>query len=305
MNAHKKKSGRRFFHSEVHGIFSTEIDANATEIAEVTDKPDLAISSQGRVIGVELSQFPGSYIIENFHKKRPPPTYTNNEIEGHLSVYPFEPHRWVHQVLQKKSKKVGAHKKRINSDEMWLVMHCHSIKDDWPMSGALKKGNREAEAFLMRFGTKQYRSNFERLFYIYADGTVVSLTGGSELIPSAVTLPDGVGYPAVTAHQFSFSFDVPLPGLGDREYQFEEIQFAETIVAPMDDWMADRGPEIERPKFTASARVTSDRMEWKIFRDSFLIADEVLETSNKIGKTMYMHFLLLWSIKKTIFTYNA
>lgn len=301
----KRKAEEDFFIQKFMDYFRTEIDENAAEIPEVTDKPDLAISSQGRVIGVELSQFPSSYIIENFHKKRPPPTYTNNEIEGHLSVYPFEPHRWVHQVLQKKCKKVGAHKKRINSDEMWLVMHCHSIKDDWPMSDALKEGSREAEALLMRFGTKQYRSNFERLFYIYADGTVVSLTGGSELIPSAVTLPDGVGYPAVTAHQFSFSFDVPLPGLGDREYQFEEIQFAETIVAPMDDWMAERGPEIERPKFTASARVDSDRMEWKIFRDGVPIVDKVVETSDKIGKTMYMHLLFNWSIKKTTFTHNA
>lgn len=301
----KRKTEEDYFIQKFMEYFRAEIDVNATEIPEVTDKPDLAISSQGRIIGVELSQFPSSYIIENFHKKRPPPTYTNNEIEGHLSVYPFEPHRWVHEVLQKKSKKVGAHKKRINSDEMWLVMHCHSIKDDWPMSEALKNGNREAEALLMRFGTKQYRSNFERIFYIYTDGTVVSLTGGSELIPLAVTLPDGVGYPAVTAHQFSFSFDVPLPGLGDREYQFEEIQFAETIAAPMDDWMADRGPEIERPKFTASARVASDKMEWKIFRDGFLIADKVLETRDKIGKTIYMHFLFQWSIKKTTFTYNV
>ncbi|MES9842954.1 MAG: hypothetical protein ABW134_20610 [Candidatus Thiodiazotropha endolucinida] len=301
----KRKAIEDFFIQKFMDFFRTEIDEDATEIPEVTDKPDLAISSQGRVIGVELSQFPSSYIIKNFHKKIPPPTYTKNEIKGYLSVYPFEPHRWVHRVLVKKCKKFGTHKKHINSDEMWLVMHCHSIKDDWPMSDALKEGNREAEALLMRFGANQYRSNFERLFYIYADGTVVSLTGGSELIPFAVTLPDGVGYPAVTAHQFSFSCDVPLPGLGDREYQFEEIQFDEMIVAPMDDWMAEREPEIERPKFTASARVDSDRIELKIFRDGVAIYDSAVETSDKIGKTMYMHFLLQWSIKKTTFAYNA
>ncbi len=301
----KRKAVENYFIQKFMDYFRSEIDGNATEIQEVTDKPDLAISSQGRVIGVELSQFPSSYIIENFHKRRPPPKYTNNEIEGHLTIYPFEPHRWVHQVMHKKYRSVETHKKRINSDEMWLVMHCHSIKNDWPMSGASKKNSRNAESLLMRFGTKQYRSKFERLFYIYADGTVVSLKGGSDLAPSKVTLPDGAGYPAVTTHQFSFSFDVPFPGLGDRECQFKTIQFDETIIAPMDDWMVGRDPEIERPNFTASARVNSTRMEYKIFRSGVLIADKVLDTNHMVGKTMYMHFLLQWSIKETTFTYSA
>lgn len=301
----KRKAEEEFFIQKFMNYFRTEIDENATEISEVTDKPDLAISSQGRVIGVEFSQFPSRYIIKNFHKKRPPPIYTKNKIEGHLSVYPFEPHRWVHEVLEKKHTKVEAHKKRIDSDEMWVVMHCHSVKHEWPMSNCSSEGSRGAEAILMLFGTKQYRSNFERIFYIYADGTVVSLKGETELIPSAVSVPDGNGYPAVTAHQFSFSFDVPLPGLGIREYQFDEIQFAETIVAPIDDWMANRDPQIERPKFKANARVDSEKMEWRIFRDGELVLDNVFETSGQIGKTMYMHLLFEWGIEKTTFTYNA
>lgn len=297
----KRKTIENFFTQKFMDFFRTEIDENATEIPEVTDKPDLAISSQGKVIGVELSQFPSSYIIKSFHEKMPTPTFTNNEIEGQLTIYPFEPHIWVHEVLKKKSKKVRAYKNFTNSDEMWLVMHCHSINTDWPMSDALKKGTREAEALLMRFGLKQYRSKFERIFYIYADGTVVSLTGGSELIPLAVTLPEGVGYPAVTTHRFSFKFDVPLPGLGVREYQFEKISFAETIVSPIDDWMAKQGPEIERPKFTASARVASDKVECKIFREGVLISDKDFEVSDKIGQTIYLHILIDWSIQKTTF----
>lgn len=301
----KRKAEEEFFAQKFMDYFRTKIDEGATGIPEVTDKPDLAISSQGIIIGVEFSQIPSSYIIENFHKKRPQPAYTKDKIEGHLMVYPFEPHRWVHQVLQKKCKKIDVYKKRINANEMWLVMHCHSTKSEWPFSDGSKEGSRKAEAALMRFGTKRYRSNFERIFYIYADGTVVPLTGGSELIPSAVSIPNGDGYPAVTSHQFSFSFDVPLPGLGDREYQFQEIDFSETIVAPKDDWMAERDPEIERPKFTAYALVDSNRMEWKIFRKGVLVSEEVFETRDWIGKTLYMHFLLEWSIKKTKFTFNA
>lgn len=297
-----RKAEEDFFVQKFMGYFRATIDNSASEIRGITDKPDLAISSFGRVIGVEFSQIPSKYIIENLHKKMPAPKDTKNVIEGHLSVYPFEPHRWVHDVLNKKRGKVAAHKKRINAHEMWLVLHCHSTKREWPMSDGSKGSSREAEALLMRFGTKQHRRSFGRIFYIYADGSVVDLTCGSEIVPSTVTLPDRVGYPAVTTHQFSFSFDVPLPGLGILEHHFDNIQFAETIVAPLDSWMAEREPEIERPKFAISARVDSEKMEWKILRNSALIADQILATSDHIGKTMNTHFLLEWSIQKTTLT---
>ena len=84
----------------------------------------------------------------------------------------------------------------------------------------------------MRFGTKQYGSSFDRLFYIYSDGAVVDLTDG--LIPSTVSLPVGAaGYPAVTSHQFSFSFDVPLPQLGFREYHLGQFNSLERLWLPL------------------------------------------------------------------------
>ncbi len=300
----ERKAEEEFFVQKFMDYFRAEIDENASEISSVTDNPDLAICSQGKVIGVEFSQFPSKYIIENFHKKLPPPKYTKDKIEGELIIYPFEPHRWVHEVLENKHKKVEVYKKRIKADEIWLVMHCHSIKDDWPMSKVSKEGSREAETLLMKFGTRKYQSHFDRLFYIYADGTVVSLKGEGELIPAAVSLPDGDGYPAVTTHRFSFSVDVPLPRLGAREYQFGDIQFDETIIAPLDDWMAGRDPKVARPKFSSIARVDSDRMEWKVFRDGNLILNRVIETSGHRGKTKYAHFLLEWSIQKTTFSTN-
>jgi hypothetical protein len=301
----QRKTEESFFVHRFMEYCRAEIDNDASEILEITDSPDLAISSLGRVIGVEFSQFPSSYIIESFHKKRPEPTYTKNEIEGNLTIYPFEPHRWVHEVLDKKCGRVGTHKKRINADEMWLVMHCHSTTSEWPMSDMSEKANREFEALLMRFGTKQYRSSFERIFYIYADGTVVTLSGDSIIVPSAVMLVNGLGYPAVTTHQFSFSFDVPLPGLGVRNYQFQTLQFSETIIAPIDDSMANRSPEIERPKFTAEAQVDSDKVDLILYRNGVLAGRLALPISNQIGKTMYMHSLVQWGIEETDYMFNT
>jgi hypothetical protein len=53
----KRKSEEEFFVQKFMAYFRTEIDENVSEIPEVTDKPDLAVSSYGRVIGVEFSQF--------------------------------------------------------------------------------------------------------------------------------------------------------------------------------------------------------------------------------------------------------
>lgn len=284
--------------------FRSEIDKLASEIPEITDKPDLAISSSGRIIGVELSQFPSSYIIKNFHQKMPSPNYSNDIIYGHLNVYPFEPHRWVHEVLEKKSKNADTYKKRIKAHEMWLVMHCHSTTSEWPMSEGFRKKSREAELLLMRFGIKQHRASFERIFYVYADGEVVELTGLPE-IPSTVMLESGAGYPAVTSHHFSFSCNAPLPGLGVHEYHFDKIQFDETIVPPKDDWMAQRDPDIERPNFTCSVRADSENMEWKIFQNSILIAEGKNIPNDKLNKKYAFYFIIEYVIKMTTFSYNA
>jgi len=213
----KRKAEEDFFIQKFMDHFRVEFDEEASEIPGITDKPDLAIACKDGVIGVELSQFPSDYIIQMFHKRRELPPNPYEEILGNLSVFPFEPHHWVHEAVQKKNKTVSEHRKRIQANEMWLVLHCHSIRDDWPMSKAVEKGSREAEALLMRFGISQSPSDFERIFYVYADGTVVALKGGSASIPLTVSLPDGVGYPAVTLHQFALSFDLPLPGKGEWE----------------------------------------------------------------------------------------
>jgi hypothetical protein len=301
----KRKAEEDFFVKKFMDYFRTAIDRNASELPEVTDKPDLAISSLGRLIGVEFSQLPSSYIISNFHKKMPTPTYIKDEIVGHLNIYPFEPHRWVHEVLHQKWAKAQNYKKRIKADEIWLVMHCHSTTKEWPMSARSKEGSRAAEALLMRFGTKQYQYSFARIFYIYADGAVVMLSGGSGIVPSSVSIPDGVGYPAVTTHQFSFQFDVPLPYLGVRSYQFDKIQFSEKIIRPFDEFMANRSPQIERPEFTARAVVDSNNAQWKVLRNGVSVLDEIFTTRDWIGKSMSLHILLEWSIQKTTFTYNA
>lgn len=301
----KRKPDEDFFIDKFMAYLHAEIDESATQIPEVTDKPDLAIRSQGKVIGVELSQIPSSYIIENFHKKRPPPIYTKDEIQGHLSIYPFEPHRWVHEVLEKKNRKIEPNMHRIGASAMWLVMHSHSSKNDWPMSKTSEKGSRQAEALLMRFGVRNLGSKFERIFYIYSDGTVVPLTGGSEVVPSKISLPEGAGYPAVTHHQFSFSFDVPLSGMDERIYRFEKITFTEMSIEPMDEWMSGRNPEIERPDFSVRALVTSEKVNFEVFRNCILVAENTVDTTGMIGKTMYLHMLFEWSIQKTTFTYSA
>jgi hypothetical protein len=300
----KRTGNEEYFIAKFMDFFRAEIDENASEKPEITDSPDLAVSSKGRVIGVELSQLPSSYIIQNFHKKRPEPKYTKGRIAGHLVVYPFEPHSWVHEVLAKKSKKASLQKERINSDEMWLVMHSHSVTSDWPMSDSAKENSREAEAMLMRFGAKN-SSNFDRVYYVYSDGTVVSLKGEGVDIPSTISLEKDEGYPAVTTHQFSFCFDVPLRGEVSSEYEFDKIEFAETIVEPNDDWMAGKRPNTDRPKFSVCAHVDSDSMSWKVFRDNVLIGSQRCGTSDHVGQIMYQHFLLELGLKKTSFIFHV
>lgn len=274
-----------------------EIDAEATVISEVTDKPDFAIAAGGRRIAVELSQFPSEYIIQYFHKKMPTPEYDGSKLVGNLVVYPFEPHRWVHEVIQKKERSAKSYKERVKADEIWLAMHCRSEKHEWPMSKRENERQRKFELELMRFGVGNRKTSFDKIVYLYADGTVVGLSGSGEPIPTAIQLDVGAGYPAVTTHQFGFGFDVPLPMLGERRFEFRDINFTEHMIEPKDDWMKERLPEIERPEFIVKGSSDSAEMRVDIQRNGISNLIEKVPTAMHIGRRLHFHTLLEWSIQ--------
>lgn len=129
---------------------------------------------------------------------------------------------------------------------------------------------------------------------------MVDLTDESEPTLEAISHQDETSYPALTSHLFSMRFDVPLPGLGTREYRFDEIDFKETIVRPRDKWMASRPPAIGRPKFSAKASVNSETYVWRIFIDD--MPQEKIEgivPRNTIGKRLYLHIYVQSGIQAT------
>jgi len=281
-----RKEIEEYFCQRLLGYFHRKIDANAEEIPGIIDRPDLAIQSAGRKIAIELSQIPSSYIIRHFHKQVPPATYRRNEIVGSLTAYPFEPHRWVYEVIQRKAKTAKICKHRGKADEVWLAIHAQSATREWPMSKTENSGRRKFESELMRFGTKGQFFGFDRIIYIYADGTVVGLTGNKEIIPKRFEIEGDDGYPAVTHHSFCFAFDVPLPGLGQRIFEFDNVRFDEKIIAPRDDWMMARGPKIARPKLFIRATVDSEIMKFEMFLDGKKNLVERATTDQSVGKTM-------------------
>lgn len=296
---HTRKAEEHHFAQIFSNWYQTRHDRDARELPDITDRPDMAIETLGKKVAIELSQIPSSYFIKRLHRKMPTPVYAEDRITGQLVVYPFEPHRWVHEVIKKKEGKADAYRAAIGAHEAWLVMHCPSKGSDWPMTGPSNLATRQAEALLMRFGLKGSGSKFERIFFVYADGDVIELT--VEAVPTAISLPDGSGYPALTTHQFSLGLAVPLPGMGIREHRFDTISFEKTIIAPIDDWMAGASPQIEEPIFKGKASVSSEYAQWEISRNGNVIHHERMPVSAYVGQMLYLHLLLEWGIQKTTF----
>ena len=121
------------------------------------------------------------------NRQLPPAVVSPGGLKGDLAIYPFEPHRWVREVVKSKSAKAFSYRSAIQADEIWLVLHSHSIIDAWPMSGRKKRQCREAEDLLLRFGLKGQNHNFDRIFCVYADGETVELTDDRP-IPKSVSL---------------------------------------------------------------------------------------------------------------------
>lgn len=280
----KRKPIEDFFCSHVTAFVRNQFEAEVNEVPGILDKPDLVLDIGGRRVAIELSQIPSSYFIRHLHKKIPPPTYRDNEIVGRLSVFPFEPHRWLNEVIKKKHKSLSVSKHRANADEVWLALHAHSVDSDWPMTK--DKTQRKFELELMRFGTKGTIKGCDRIIYLYPDGSAAGLHGNGEVIPKRIELVDGEGYPAVTHHSFCFSFDAPFPGLGERVYEFDDIKFQELLVRPKDDWMLSDVPNIKRPDFFVRATVDAAAVRAEIFQDGKLVLSDNLNAKDHNGQKL-------------------
>lgn len=294
----------QFFVEKFFEYFVKNIDKDAIQLPEVTDRPDMAIYSNNKIIGVEFSQIPSEYIINGFYRNMPKPEPDKNRIRGLLIVIPFEPHRWIYEVLSKKRPKILPYKNRINADEMWIVMHPPSINREWPMFEEAEN-NREGEALMMRFGSQQHRKFFNKIFYMYADNSVVDLSNDADVFPSKISLMDDTSYPAMTIHKFAFNFDVPLPGLGTKKYIFDDIEFSEFVIEPKDDWMANRKPNLDNFLFTVKVNVDSDKVIWRIFRDEVLMIEQINNTHDLNGKSMGISCHLELNVKNFNISYTT
>lgn len=105
------------------------------------------------------------------------------------------------------------------------------------------------ELDLMRFGTKERLSGFDKIICIYDDETVATILGGGPTVPKKIELCEEDGYPATTHHGLGFNFEVPLPDLGERIYEFRDIQFQESIFVPKVYWAKGRPLNTAKPNF--------------------------------------------------------
>ena len=294
----QRKAEEEFFAASFLQWIQQHEDPQAQQIEDIVDDPDMAIISRGKKVAVELSQVPSRYIIEQLHRRRPGPAYVENNVTGHMTIYPFEPHRWVHEVVKKKEVRAGRYRKRVGASEVWLLLHSRSRTVNWPMSNPSSLRTREVEALLMRFGLKTNYS-FDRVFYIYSDGSCVDLT--ARPMPISVSPMVDIGYPAFTSYMFSVGFQVPLNGFGSKIYNFGEVAFTETtIISPQDDWMRCRLPNVEYPVYESRVAVDSNEAKWTIFRDGIPTILDINVTSLQ-GRMAYAHTLIEWSVLETRF----
>jgi hypothetical protein len=287
-----------FFCAHLEKHIKESIDKHAKPIVSALDKPDFAIKCGDKVIAAELSQVPSNYIIRHFHRSGPPPTYKKNEIVGRLSVFPFEPHRWAHEVIEKKKRFASAYKNKVKADELWLVLHSHSLERDWPMSKPENNSQRKFELDLLRFGSKGRLSGFDKIIYIYIDGTVVTVLDAETTAPKKIELFDEDGYPATTHHGFGFNIDVPLPGLGERIYEFNNAQFQESILIPKDNWMQNGPPNIARPNFFVRAVVTAEGATVDLYRDGVKTEMGAILFEGSPGQSYNIFSVVEWGIQK-------
>lgn len=257
----------------------------------IFDCPDAVIEAEGRRIAVELTQIPSKYIIRQLHK-RPPGAAKVGVASGVRTVYPYEPHQWVWRAIQEKRKNSRSYAKRVRANESWLAIHTHTTRDDWPVFKAKSGSADNFNISAMRFGASNAQDSFDRVIFIHANGEVDTLFGAGAPEVKELALAEGAGYPAFANHHFSLGFIVPPPGLGQRTFSFENIEFTERIVPPHDAWMSRRAPDVNRPVIGVSGVVDSNEIRFHLIVGGVRQVETQGSISGNEGKAMFLHVLV-------------
>lgn len=292
----KRKKIEDFYCVPLLQFAEREFGSRAELDISITDRPDALISVGGRKIAAELTQMPSSYIIRHLVGKMPP-KFKKNAINGVLLLSPFEPHRWVHTAVTDKIPKVLRDKSKRYADEAWIVLHSHSVDDPWPMSKAENSAQRSFESALMRFGVSKIDCrSVNRIVYIYPDHTVVEIYGPGVKPVEKITIDPKNGYPTVKEYRWAFSYDVPLAGLGVREFEFPRITFDETIVVPKDELFKGLPPCVSRPDFGVRGIADTQKLEFELLRDGKVIGSDIATHGSENGNRFDMYNLLRYGI---------
>lgn len=140
------------FTSHLTAFLRKEFGDDVVLDSDQYDNPDALYLIDDKRVAIEFSQFPSSYIVHSFNVPLSHPK-PDKHFHAERIIYPFEPHRWVQEVLEKKNEKIEQYKASLKADEYWLVMHAHTLHHDvWPMSKPSEKESKVLESHLMRFG---------------------------------------------------------------------------------------------------------------------------------------------------------
>ncbi len=250
-----RKKLEEYFIPHLKVFLESEFEVEAELDAEQVDNPDTLFTIGEKRVAIELSQFPDKYIIHEFHKKIEKPQ-NGEQLFCVQKVFPFEPHRWVHQALVKKTARLPNYRKNVEADEYWLALHAHSEHTDWPMSQPEQEERRRLEYYLMKFGA-QSGTTFDRVIYFYRDGSVAKLTGYGECPLTKLSSALESGYPSVSSFSIYLTLEVPAEGDPERFLEFSDVDFEQKVIEPNDTHWRTLAPDIRQRTLDILVNVSS------------------------------------------------
>jgi len=193
---------------------------------KVEEAPDLLFSIDGQRIACEITRIPGNKIIHECHR---PIKTTNMDGQGagaSSTTWAYEPHIWIAEIVQKKSRLIRHYKSNTNPDQLWLVIHVDRAfatsnwaKPNWFLV--------EASGWQLS-GIKHW---FDRIFIHFSGKKFIELNWASSQ-PEKFPFELPQGYPVEVQVSWMLKLDVPpTPGLS-YDFCYTEVPILERFLPP-------------------------------------------------------------------------
>lgn len=208
------------FRSEGHHVRLTKRDKH--------DRPDILLEVSGIRVACECVQIPPAYIYRDHQKQPDESDWGGCDLLSML--WPNEPHEWISDAIEKKTRLVPDYLERTDATEPWLLVHSPPENTQ-----SFLRDHQQWVIWALRYGSKTVEHPFTQIHLWTPQGGIhpIFVRDQHADINRELDIDFSHGYPTLCVNRASFNFTTPeASNTSPNKFAFEHGSKNQVVIEP-------------------------------------------------------------------------